>query len=84
MRVPWTIRSNQSILKEINTSLEALMLKLKFQYFGPLLQRADSSGKTLILGKIEGKRRKRWHRMRWLDNITSPVDLNLRKFREIA
>ena len=74
MRVPWTgIRSNQSILKEINPeySLEELMLKLKFQYFGDLMQRADSLEKTLILGKIEGRRRREQQRMRWLDDITS-------------
>ena len=87
MRVPWTARVlNTSILKEINPgySLEGLILKVKLQYFGHLMRGADSLEKTLILGKIEGKRRKRWHRMRWLDNITSPLDLNLRKFREIA
>ena len=73
LRVPWTVRrSNQSILKEINSeySLERLMLKLKLQYFGHLMQSADSLGKTLILGKIEGRRRRGRQRMRWLDGIT--------------
>jgi len=73
LKVPWTVRrSNQSILKEINPeySLEGLMLKLKLQYFGHLMQRADSLEKTLILGKIEGRRRRRRLRMRWLDGIT--------------
>ena len=73
MNVPWTARrSNQSILKEISPkySLEELMLKLKFQYFGHLMQRADSLEKTLMLGKIEGKKRRGQHRMRWLDSIT--------------
>ena len=76
MRVPWTARkSNQSILKEINPeySLEGLMLKLKFQSFGHLIQRADSLEKTLMLGKMEGRRRRRWQRMRWLDGITDSV-----------
>ena len=74
LRVPWTARrSNQSILKEINTeySLEGLMLKLKLQYLGHLMQRANSLEKTLMLGKIEGKRKSRWQRMRWLDSITT-------------
>ena len=77
MRVPWTTRSNQSILKEINPeySLEGLMLKL--QYFGHLMQRADSLEKTLILGKIESRRRRGWQKMRWLDGITDLIDMNL-------
>ena len=82
MRVPWTARiSNQLILKEINTeySLEALMLKLKLQYFGHLIQRADSMEKTLMLGKIKSKRRKERHRMRWLYSITDSMDMNLSK-----
>ena len=77
LRLPWTTRrSNQSILKEISprSSLEGLMLKLKLQYFGHLLQRSDSFEKTLILGKIEGRRRRRWQRMRWLDGITDSMD----------
>ena len=80
LRVPWTTRrSNQSILKEINPeySLEGLMLKLKLQYFGHLMQRADSLEKTLMLGKIEGKRRKWQQRIRWLDNISDLMDMNL-------
>ena len=80
MRVPWTTRrSNQSILKEISPgcSLEGLMLKLKFQYFGHLIQTADSSEKTLMLGKIEGRRRRGRQRMRWLDGITDSMDMGL-------
>ena len=80
MRVPWTARrSNQSILKEISPeySLERLMLKLKLQYFGPLMQRADSCEKTLMLGKIEGRRRRGQQRMRWLDGITDTMDMGL-------
>ena len=80
MRVPWTARrSNQSILKEISPgcSLEGLMLKLKLQYFGYLIQRADSFVKTLILGKIEGRRRRGRQRMRWLDGITNSMDVGL-------
>ena len=87
LRAPWTARrSNQSILKEINPeySLEGLMLKPKLQYFGYLMQRADSLENTLMLGKIEGKRRNGQQRMRWLDNITDSVDMNLRKLLEIA
>ena len=82
LRVPWTPRrSNQSILKEINPeySLEGLMLKLKLQYFGHLMQRTNSLEKTLALGKIEGRRRRRWQRMRWLDGITDFMDMSLSK-----
>ena len=84
LRGPWTARSsNQSILKEISSecSLEALMLKLKVQYFGHLMQRTDSFEKTLMLGKIEGKRRRGWHRMNWLDCITDLMDMSLSKLQ---
>ena len=80
LRAPWTARrSNQSILKEISSEylLEGLMLKLKLQYFGHLMQRTDLSEKTLMLGKIEGRRRRGQHRMRWLDGITDSMDMSL-------
>ena len=87
LRVPWTPkRSNQSILKEINPeySLEGLMLKLNLQYFRHLMQRVISLEKTLMLGKIEGRRRRGWQRMRWFDGLTDLKDMSSRKLRELA
>ena len=86
LRVPWTVRSKQSILKEINSeySLEGLMLKLKLQYFGHLMQRVDSLGKALVMGKTEGRRRRGQQRMRWWDSIIDLKDMSLSKLWEIV
>ena len=84
MRVPWTARSNQSILKEMNLEYSLGELTLKFQYFDHVMQRADSMEKTLMLGKIEGRRRRGRQRMKWVDGITDSMDMTLSKLREIV